>query len=293
MRYAQLRAFHFVALHGGFSRAAQAMFLTQPAVSDQVGRLEREHDLLLFKRDRKRVQLTQVGEKLFTLTRQMFEIEDQIAEALSESRTEIEGTLRIVADSTFHLTEILKQFRLAYPGVFVSIRSGNTLAVLDALRDYQAEIGVAGSIGQSSEFQQVNLGQTPIVAFASNLYFPKEKTKLRLADLADVPLVYRESGSTTRQNVEMAAAKHGIKLAPAIEAEGRDAVREIVAAGIGVGFVSLAEFGEDARIRSLPVSGLNIDMDEKLICFSQRRDVRIIRSFMDLAAHYLTAPSKV
>ena len=85
MRQSQLKAFHNVALHGGFSRAAEALFLTQPAISEQVRKLEQDHDVLLFERKRKRVQLTQVGERLFRLTKQYFEIEQQIEDFMSET----------------------------------------------------------------------------------------------------------------------------------------------------------------------------------------------------------------
>ena len=73
MRYSQLKAFHHVALLGGFSRAAEALFLTQPAISEQVRKLEQEHDVLLFFRERKRIRLTEAGELLFRLTKQFFE----------------------------------------------------------------------------------------------------------------------------------------------------------------------------------------------------------------------------
>ena len=65
MRYSQLRAFHFVALKGGFSRAAVAMHITQPGVSEQVRKLEQDYDVLLFNRERKVIALTQAGEQLF------------------------------------------------------------------------------------------------------------------------------------------------------------------------------------------------------------------------------------
>ena len=64
MRYVQLRAFHNVAIHGGFSRAAEALFLTQPAISDQIRKLEEQYDVLLFNRHKKQVKLTTAGEAL-------------------------------------------------------------------------------------------------------------------------------------------------------------------------------------------------------------------------------------
>src|SRR5690606_7028587 len=84
MRYVQLRAFHYVAICGGFSRAAEELFLTQPAISDQVRKLEEEYDILLFNRQRKQVTLTPAGEKLLAITLRMFDTESQALELLSE-----------------------------------------------------------------------------------------------------------------------------------------------------------------------------------------------------------------
>src|SRR5690606_35381641 len=80
MRYVQLRAFHYVAVCGGFSRAAEELYLTQPAISDQVRKLEEEYDILLFNRHKKQVSLTPQGERLLEITRRLFDNENQALE---------------------------------------------------------------------------------------------------------------------------------------------------------------------------------------------------------------------
>ena len=80
MRHAQLRAFHNVAVHGGFSRAADAMNLTQPALSDQVRKLEAEYDVRLFDRTRKQIAITEAGTRLLEITRRLFEVAQRRAE---------------------------------------------------------------------------------------------------------------------------------------------------------------------------------------------------------------------
>jgi aminoethylphosphonate catabolism LysR family transcriptional regulator len=265
------------------------MFLTQPAVSEQIRRLERDHDVLLFRRDHRRVSLTKAGRDLFVLTRQMFEVEEQIEEMLSEARSSLEGTLRIIADSTYHIAEILRRFQSTYPKVFVSIRSGNTAAIIESLRNYDAEIGIVGSLTDTRDFRLIELGSTPIVAFAAKGVFPKSRGTISVEDLGDMRLVFREPGSTTRQKIEETAQKIGVDLAPAIEAEGREAVREIVAAGIGVGFVSEAEFGHDDRIKRYRIEGVEPSMNENVVCLQQRKDVRVIRTFMQVARETVSA----
>jgi aminoethylphosphonate catabolism LysR family transcriptional regulator len=283
MRHSQLKAFHHVALLGGFSRAAEALHLTQPAISEQVRKLEQEHDVLLFSRDRKRVQLTEAGEQLFLRTKQYFEIELQIHDYLTETSAAVHGTLRIVADSAHHVTDILRVYRQRYPNVTLSLRVGNTEEILEELRAYNAEIGVAGSPSPGKDMELLDLGATEIIGFASKGLLPAGKTSVSVKELSKLPLIFRELGSKTREKLVQEAAKQKIVLRPAIEAEGREAVREVVASGAGIGFVSKAEFVTDERLVTLKIKGLDISMSESLVHLSQRRDVKVIRSFMDCA----------
>ena len=284
MKYVQLRAFHNVALHGGFSRAAAAMGLTQPAVSDQVLRLEQTYDVLLFDRQKKQIRLTRKGRDLLALTRPMFEIEARALEFLSETRALTSGTLRVIADSAYHVTGVLGRFRARYPGVHITLRSGNSQEVEQELMAYRADIGVLGRSVKAGKFQTVFLGTTPIIAFASKRFPNLPARPITLAELADYPLVFREQGSRTRQKLEDAAKALGVRLVPVIEAEGREAMREIVAAGGGIGFVSDAEYGRDERLVKIPIRGRAIPMEETVVCVSQRKDVRMIRAFMAIAS---------
>lgn len=283
MRHVQLRAFHMVAKHGGFSRAAEALNLTQPAISDQVRKLELQYDILLFNRKKKQVSLTPDGEKLMEITNRLFEVEQQALDFLNESRALHEGTLRIIADSAFHLTTVLGRFRARHPRVRIEFSSGNTNDVVNALHNYTADIGVLGEVPRSKDFSILHLGASQIVGFAAK-DFPLPSVGLRLKEVAKLPLVMRERGSKTRQKIIDYARCSAITLTPTITAEGRDAVREIVASGAGIGFVSLAEFGHDDRFRQVNIPDLNITMDEALITLKERENGRLIKSFMAAAA---------
>lgn len=93
----------------------------------------------------------------------------------------------------------------------------------------------------------------------------------------------RERGSTTRQKLEAMAEQCGVPLTPLIEAEGREAVREIVAAGGGVGFVSSAEFGQDNRLVAIRIEAPEMLMDEALICLRERSNGKLVSAFFDIA----------
>jgi len=292
MRHSQLKAFHHVALLGGFSRAAEALSLTQPAISEQVRKLEQAHDVLLLRRDRRRVRLTDAGERLFRLTRQYFEIEQQIAEYMSQTSAAIDGELRIIADSAHHVTGYLGRFRKRYPKITVSLRAGNSEEIVDELRAYNAEIGVVGGLSTGRDLESFDLGDTAITAFAARGVLLASKTSLTLRELTRLPLIFREKGSKTRQKLEDAAARQGLRLTPVIVAEGREAVRDVVASGAGIGFVSEAEYGHDDRLTRIGLEDARLHMHETVVHLSQRRDVKVIRAFMDLVRTSHADPGK-
>ncbi|MFC4270540.1 LysR family transcriptional regulator [Sneathiella chungangensis] len=283
MRYVQLRAFHFVATQGGFSRAAEALSLTQPAISDQVRKLETEYDVLLFNRQKKQVTLTEFGKKLLEITHRLFDVEHQAHVLLSESRALGSAKLRIIADSVQHLQPVLGPFRRKYPGVFISVSTGNTSEIIEKLCSYDADVGVLGEIPESRDFDIVKLSSTPIIAFAAKDSRAAKLASISLQELARQPLVLREKGSKTRQKLEQIAASAGITLKPSIEAAGREAIREIVASGAGIGIVSEAEFGFDERLCKIPISGCEPLMDEALICLKERSKGNLVSAFMKMA----------
>lgn len=290
MRYVQLRAFHHVALCGGFSRAAKMLNLTQPAISDQVRKLETEYDVRLFDRGKRQVTLTPTGEKLFEVTLRMFEVEGRAVELLAESRSIKTGKLNIIADSAHHVTEILAEFRRKYPSVFVSLRVGNSKTVTEMLTSYDADIGILGEVPIGREYKIINLRSTPIIAFALVESEMGKRSSISMREFAALPMAVREPGSKTRAKFEDFAKRSGIKPRIAIEAEGREAVSEIVAAGDCIGVVSEAEFGNDPRFVRIPIEDADIMMDEALICLRERQDSRLIRTFMEVAQSVVGEP---
>jgi len=283
MRYVQLRAFHHVAKHGGFSKAAQALHLTQPAISDQVRKLEAEYDIRLFDRNRKQISLTEKGLALLEITHRLFENENQAQEFLSQFRTTRKGTLRVVADSPHHIAQVLASYQKEFPGVFISIKSGNSEQVVERLARYDADIGVLGNLPDNQTHTIVTLNSTPIIAFARKDSRFASFTSVSFTELATWPLVLREKGSKTRSKIEEQAKAAGLTLSVRIEAEGREAVSQIVADGGGVGVVSEAEFGYHQSLCKIPICQLELKMEESIICLRERYENPLIRRFMELA----------
>ncbi|RCL80379.1 MAG: LysR family transcriptional regulator [Rhodobacteraceae bacterium] len=283
MTYSQLRAFHCVATYGGFSKAAEKTQHSQPVLSGHVKQLEEFYDNLLFKREKKRISLTSAGKELFILTKQFFEVEEQINNHLSKSSASVSGKIRIVADSAIHIIKILKSFRKNYPDVIIDLTIGNSKEVTTSIRNYDAEIGVIGSPVEGPDLQTLTLETSKIKAIASKKFFNKIPKSLSFQDLEQLPLVFRENGSHTRETLIAEALKQKKQLVPVIEVTGREGLHELVANGLGIGFVSQAEIGQDPRLAHIDIDAGHTEMTETLMYLTARKEVPVIRAFLKAA----------
>jgi aminoethylphosphonate catabolism LysR family transcriptional regulator len=254
-----------------------------------VRKLEEEYDVILFNRHKKQVSLTKSGQQLLEITRRLFEVEKQALELLSESRALRSESLRVVADSAHHMLHILGRFRERFPGIAMVVSSGNSEEVIAQLYDYEAEVGILGEVPESRDFAVIKLSSTPLIAFTNREHPLSRRRSITLAELSEQLLVLRERGSKTRQSIEAAARARGLTLTPSIEAEGREAVREIVATGGGMGVVSAAEFGQDPRLVPIPLSDSEVLMDEALVCLRERAAGKVIRAFFETAREVAAA----
>lgn len=139
-----------------------------------------------------------------------------------------------------------------------------------------------GEIPEGREFMIPKLRSTPIIAFAPAGSEIAKLKSIRLPDLARLPLVLREPGLKTRAKLEEYTREKGGGLDAHIEAEGREAVREIVAFGRDANIVSEAKFGQDARLAKIPIDDSKLVMDEALIALKERQDNKLIRAFISL-----------
>lgn len=279
MYYAQLRAFHAVAVHGGFTRAAESLGLTQPTLSDQVKRLERDFDVELFSRAHRRTQLTETGQRLFELADAMLDMENRAVALLSETRELRAGHLTIAADAPFHLLQVIGAFRRRYPEVSLAVNIGNSAEVMQRLIDYRADIGVLANTPDDPRFRAIVLRDDPLVAVVPAAHPWAAKKQVSFAALMGENLVLREVGSTTRRLIEDEFRRRGQPLPSVIAVEGRESVREAVAAGIGIGFVSEAEFGFDARLAMVRLAGCDLRMRESMVALEARLRTRAVAAF--------------
>lgn len=282
MNHSQLRAFHAVASEGSFTRAAGALHVTQPTLSGQVKALEQAYGVRLFDRRGRRVSPTALGQELLVLTRRLFSLEAETAHLLSAAQGLRKGHLRVGADAPYHVTAALSAFTQRYPGIQLSLTVGNSAALAHDLLEHKLDVAVLANVTGDSRFFAKPLRHDRLVAFVAKTHPWARRRRVDLADLHQQRLVLREQGSATRQIFETAMARRGLARGEVLDMNSREAVRETVAAGLGVGVVSAGEFSKNSRLAILELTGGDMAMTEYAVCLAERQDLRLVRSFLDL-----------
>ncbi len=285
--HAHLRSFHAVARHGSFTRAAEALNISQPTLSGQVKELERRYGTQLFVRHGRRIELTDIGKSAYAIARHIFRHEQEIEHLLQSARALTSGNLRVAADSPFLATPLLAQFQRLYPGIRISIQYGNSQQLMAWLKAHHCDVIFLPNIPPGDDhLYSIPLAPDRLVAFVSEHHRWAERRQVTIAEIAAERIVLREKGSRTRSIFEEALAAAGQRLIDVMEITGREGVREAVAAGFGVGVVAQTELAADSRLRALGVSDAELVHTEFVACLDQSRGLRVTEAFLELIKNH-------
>lgn len=260
-----LRLFAAVARHRSFSDAAEALHISQPAVSKGVRELENQLGNPLLERGSGGVGLTEAGRILLTHAQALFSIERTAEEALDALQGLHRGTLRVGASTTvatYFLPPLLGAFAKAYPKVDLRLTSANTSAIADLLTDRELDVALAeGPIDQEGIIVRPWRRDELVFVAAPDHRLAKKQRPLQIVEIAEETIVLREHGSGTRTIAFEALTAAGGPAWRTLEVSGNEAIAQIVAAGLGIGILSLAAVAGSislGRLKRLKVKDLTI-----------------------------------
>ena len=236
-----VRVFSAVAEHGSFSRAAAALRLSQPAVSKSVQELERQLGLALFDRAGRSPRLTEAGQTLFARAKELFGVETVAEEELAALRGIRRGVLRVGASTTvatYFLPQLLARFRQVHAGVVLRVLSANTRAVARNLLEGRLDIALVEGPVSQARISVVPWREDELVLIAPATHRLVHRKRVHPDDLAGEPFIMREAGSGTRVVAEAALAAHGIRPSATLQFASTEAIKQAVAAGLGLAVVS-------------------------------------------------------
>jgi DNA-binding transcriptional LysR family regulator len=235
----QLRAFVEVVERGSFTAAAKELNLTQPAVTHQVQELERRFNLDLVERFGKRAYLTQAGEKLIAHARQLLEDDARAQMEMRRFDGGWLGRVRIGTSATvlmYALPPILRRLKTEHPQLEINLKAGLSAATLQMLKTNALDLGLCALPVDDSTFETIPLFEDPLVAVlpAKMTKVPKNVTP---AFLACCPLILVNEESALRRTVHEWLAQAGPPPKPVMEFDHVEAIKSVVAVGLGCSVV--------------------------------------------------------
>ncbi len=254
-----------------FRRAAEELYLTQPAVSLQVKALEEDLNVQLLDRTGSRVMLTPAGHKLLTYARRVNALLLKAEREVTALSGEHAGQLALGASTTiaqYVLPRMIADFHTTHPRVNTTLISGNTEHIVRAIARQEIALGLIEGPARSREVRTESFLADEIVLIVPAAHAWAERSSVACAEIASTPLLMRERGSGTRRVVEEALDKHGVRrsaLQIVMELDSTEAIKSAVEAGLGSGFVSYWAIAKDQRtgrnLRIVEIEGMRMHRD--------------------------------
>ena len=236
----QVEVFYYVARFRSFSKAAEALLLTQPTISGHIKTLEESLALVLFDRLGREVTLTRAGEVLYSYAKRLFSVKTAAVQALRELQGGVSGELLIGGSSTpgqYVLPPLLGHFKRQYPDITVCLSITDTMDILERIIRGDLELGIVGACVQHTQVLYDRFVEDELVLAVAPDHPWMQQETVPLGALATEPFIQRERGSGSRLVMEQTLKQHGFEptlLHTVAEMGSTEAIKQGIKAGIGV-----------------------------------------------------------
>ncbi|MDO9385841.1 MAG: LysR family transcriptional regulator [Thiobacillus sp.] len=251
----QFRVFDAVARHLSFSRAAEELHLSQPAVSMQVRGIETILGVRLTEQLGKKIFLTEAGREVLHASQAITARLDDLQANLAQLQSIDSGQLNLAATSTVNViaTDILARFRGRHPGVSVHLDVSNRAAVLDQLVGNRIDLAIMGQVPDGLGLDAIRFLDNPLVVIAPPDHPLVGQKNISMTSLATESFLVREAGSGTRGAMERFFAARGLEIRSSMEMSSNEAIKQAVQAGLGLGILSLQTLEMELALKRLAV----------------------------------------
>ena len=259
MNLNQLEVFVAVADHKSFSRAAEALYLTQPTVSVYISSLEKELNAKLFVRNTKEIDVTEQGMKLYQYAREMLILQNRITELFASDSGKAKPRLVVAAStvpSRYLLPDILAGYKEKYPSGQLELRESDSARVIEDVANHVVDVGFTGTLIENKSCRYLPFYEDELVVIMPNTdrYRAILEQEKGLEWICREPLLMREEGSGTRKEAEKQLKLSGIDvggLSIAASVESTETIKRSVKNGIGITIISSLAVREEIAAGSV------------------------------------------
>lgn len=296
----RLQVFHAVAKQLSFTKAAEVLFMTQPAVTFQIKQLEEHFNTRLFDRGHGRISLTPAGEVVLGYAERILGLSSEMDVRLSELTGEISGSLMVGASTTiaeFLLPRILGEFKSTYPNVRSRLTVGNSESIENRVMEHTIDIGFIESPSHEPNLECEACCDDELVVVCSPRFPLARSKELTPQKLLEHPYVSREPGSGTREFTESYLRQHGVapeQMNVVMELGSPIALNGVIETGLGFAIASRASVVKAQRLGDLVAIPLKPRLIRTLsmVYPKEKFRSRLVTTFVSFAAERLRALAK-
>jgi DNA-binding transcriptional LysR family regulator len=246
-----LRIFYHAAKEKNLTKAAEILFVTQPAVTMQIKALEQYLEVPLFRKQGKFLELTDEGNVLYKYAEKIFGIVDEMEHALKGFASLTHGSLIIGTTRSFarHLMpELLSSYQEKFPGIKVSLEVGSSSEIAEGVAAFKYDLAIIGRIPLPGKVKSIPFKLEEFCIVASPLHPLAKKAAVSWQELEKEPIIIREPGSGSRHFMLSFLASHGVKPSVLLEAGSVEFIKEYVIQSRGISFLYKPEIEREAEM---------------------------------------------
>jgi len=276
----RLKIFHTVARLLNFTKAAEELHMTQPAVTFQIRQLEEQFNTRLFDRTHNKVTLTDVGKQVYSYSDRILKLYEDMTHSITEMTGDVSGSVTLGASTTiaeYMLPLLIGEFKVKYPEVMINLRESNTEDIVNMVENNDIDLGVVEAPVLNKNLVVENCRNDRLVAIVPPQHELSGQREVRLKDLLKYAYIAREEGSGTREVIEEYLSSAGLKPSDvhvAMELGSPEAIKGAVEAGMGVSIVSEVTIHKELKLGTLVALDLELPLERPFSFVHQKQKFR-------------------
>lgn len=271
----RLKIFHTVARLLNFTKAAEELHMTQPAVTFQIRQLEEQFNTRLFDRTHNKVTLTDVGKQVFSYSERILKLYEDMTRSITEMTGDVSGSVTLGASTTiaeYMLPLLIGEFKTKFPEVMINLRESNTEDIVSMVENNDIDLGIVEGSVNNKNLLVEECKVDHLVVIMPNGHVLSDQKSLRVEDFISYPFISREHGSGTQEVITNYVEKfgNGESLNICFELSSPEAIKGAVEAGMGISIVSRATIIKELKLGTLTAVELKPSLERPFSFVRQR-----------------------